>query len=102
MGTAAGTVTGILGQTLTGSMTVNGTDTFGNTVARTGTVTILPNGTLTYNWTDTVTNDGVTKATGSGTTTQTPGPISVRLPPARILPPPTWRGTRRPPPIMAI
>ena len=73
MGTAAGTVTGILGQTLTGNMTFNGTDTFGNTVARTGTVTILPNGTLTYNWTDTVTNDGVTKATGSGTTTQTPG-----------------------------
>lgn len=73
MGTSTGTVTGILGQALAGNMTFNGTDTFGNTVARTGTVTILPNGTLTYNWTDTVSNDGGIKATGSGTTTQIAG-----------------------------
>ena len=73
IGTSAGTVTGILGQALAGNMTFNGTDNFGNTVVRTGTVTILPDGALTYNWTDTVTNSGVTKATGSGTSTQTPG-----------------------------
>jgi hypothetical protein len=72
-GFAEGTVTGILGQKLTGTMTVTGTDSFGNAIARTGKVTILPNGALAYNWTDTVTNDGVTRATGTGTTTQTPG-----------------------------
>ena len=72
-GTATGTVTGILGQTLTGTMDYTGTNSFGNTITRTGTVTILPDGTLTYNWTDTVSNDGVVKATGSGTSTQTPG-----------------------------
>ncbi len=72
-GFAEGTVTGILGRKLTGTMTLTGTDSFGNTIARTGKVSILPNGTLAYNWTDTVTNDGVTKATGSGTTTQTSG-----------------------------
>ena len=100
--TAAGTVSGILGQTLTGSMTVNGTDSLGNAVARTGTVTILPTGELTYNWTDTVSRDSVIKATGTGTTSRPPGPISLRPPPARIPPAPTWRVTRPPPPIMAI
>ena len=73
-------------------MTVNGTDSFGNTIARTGTVTILPTGQLTYNWTDTVKLDGVLKATGLGTTTQTPGPISLRPSPARLQPPPTRQG----------
>ncbi len=72
-GTASGTVTGILGQTLTGTMDYTGTNSLGNTIVRTGTVTILPDGTLTYNWTDTVSTDNVLKATGSGTSTQTPG-----------------------------
>ena len=102
-GTATGTVTGILGQTLTGTMDYTGTNSFGNTITRTGTVTILPDGTLTYNWTDTVTNDGVVKATGSAAPPpRPPGPISVRPPPARKPPPPTWQGTRQPPPILAI
>ena len=72
-------------------MTFTGTDNFGNTVARTGTVTILPNGTLTYNWTDTVTDDGVIKATGSGTTTQTPGTYFSQTATGQATPAPTWR-----------
>jgi hypothetical protein len=73
-GTATGTVTGILGQALTGTMTYTGTNSYGNTITRTGKVTILPTGELIYNWTDTVTGSGgVAKATGVGTTTQNPG-----------------------------
>ncbi|MFZ5450163.1 MAG: FecR domain-containing protein [Thermodesulfobacteriota bacterium] len=73
-GTATGTVTGILGQTLTGTMTYTGTNSFGNSISRTGTVSILPTGELTYNWTDSVTGpDSQSRGTGSGTSTQTPG-----------------------------
>jgi hypothetical protein len=74
VGTATGTVTGILGQTLTGTMTYTGTNSYGNSISRTGTVTLLPTGEMTSVWTDTVTGPGgVFKGTGSGTTTQTPG-----------------------------
>ena len=69
VGTATGTVTGILGQTLTGTMTYTGTVSNGNSISRTGTVTLLPSGAMTYVWTDTVSGG----ATGTGTSTQTPG-----------------------------
>jgi hypothetical protein len=72
-GTATGTVTGFLGQTLTGTMNYTGNTSVGSQVNRTGNVTILPTGELTYNWTDVVSVGGVARATGVGTTTQTPG-----------------------------
>jgi len=75
IGSATGTVSGIAGQTLTGPMTYTGTTSTGANITRTGTVTLLPSGQLTYNWTDTTTVDGVTAATGSGTTSQTPGTL---------------------------
>jgi hypothetical protein len=72
--TLNGTVTGFLGQALSGTMDYTGINSYGNTVTRTGSVTIQPTGELTYTWTDTVTNSsGVKTATGAGTSTQTPG-----------------------------
>jgi hypothetical protein len=72
--TSTGTVTGILGGTLTGTMELTTTVPSGATATRTGTVTLLATGELIYDWTDTVFDSGGNlKATGSGTSKQTPG-----------------------------
>jgi len=62
----SGAVTGILGETLTGTMTFTGNLTAGGSFEYFGTVTLEPSGSMVFNYSGTVTNrDG-----GSGGTSQ--------------------------------
>ena len=75
--TLTGTVTGIAGETLTGTGTLTGTSSFGQTLSYTGTVTIDPSGVMTFtyggaNGTATYTSQA-RLVSATGTNTFTPG-----------------------------
>ena len=71
-GTLTGTLSGVAGQTLSGQMTFNGTNTLGTTFNYSGQATLATDGRLLYNYYGNWIN-GTQTGTGSGTLVQVPG-----------------------------
>jgi hypothetical protein len=71
-GTLTGTLSGVSGQTLTGQMTFNGTNTVGTNFHYSGQATLAADGRLLYNYYGNWVNGNQT-GTGSGTLVQVPG-----------------------------
>ncbi len=69
----SGTVSGISGQTLTGPVTVTGTDSFGQTITYTATITVDPSGVMSFSYTNGNLSGPWRSATATGTVTYTPG-----------------------------
>ncbi|MFZ0051913.1 MAG: hypothetical protein WAK96_09045, partial [Desulfobaccales bacterium] len=68
-----GTVTGVSGQTLTGTYSGNFTDSIGYTGTFSGPITINPNGTFNLSYTNLSGSNGTYTLTGTGSSSGTPG-----------------------------
>jgi len=67
------TVTGVLGSTLTGTGTMTGTGSFGETISYTGSVVIDAEGRMTFTYANGVNSSAARLISASGTNTYTPG-----------------------------
>jgi hypothetical protein len=73
-GALTGSVTGTLGQPLTGTATFNGVNSRGTTMVNTGSVTLFPNGAMVFNYTGTRTSStGADQGTAAGQSLYYPG-----------------------------
>ncbi len=69
----SGTVSGLSGQSLTGTYSGTFTNSVGYTGTLSGPITINPNGTFSYSYTNLSGSNGTYTVTGAGSTTGTPG-----------------------------
>ena len=69
----SGTVSGLSGQTLTGTYSGTFTNSVGYTGTFSGPITINPDGTFTYSYTNLSGSNGTYTVTGAGSATGTPG-----------------------------
>ena len=69
----SGTVSGISGQSLTGTFSATGTSSTGYSGTFSGPITINPNGTFSYSYTNLVFTNGTVTETGTGSSSGTPG-----------------------------